>query len=154
MEWNEIGTVDELFSIKSRKKYRLSCDIDCKNRKITKILGDFSGVIDGNGHCIKNLIILEDELWTDTQPIALFYTMSQSIIKNIVLSNLRIEIPKSVYKPSVAALCVDASDTVFENISVEASVNYSEILPLVYESNNCKYENIRLSKNMIETKYE
>lgn len=154
MEYVMIKSFDDLKSIQSGKAYQLACDIDCENYKALKITEHFTGLIDGKGFCIKNLVISEDELFTDGQPVALFHTMNRSIVKNLKILNLKIEVSKSVYKPEVAALCVKASDTLFENIYVEAEFTCSGKLPLVYDSNNCEYINVELSNNMIRTKFE
>ncbi|MCR5456951.1 MAG: hypothetical protein K6F14_02620 [Clostridiales bacterium] len=153
MEHIAINSFDELQSIQSGKLYKLECDIDCHNNKLSKLCSDFSGLIDGNGFIIKNLIIYESELFTDGQPISMFYTMKRSVVKNLRIENLKIEIPKSVYVPDVAALCTKASDTLFENVYVEAEAIGVEKLPLVYDSNNCEYVNVEVSKNMIFIKY-
>ena len=154
LEYVNVYNFNDLTSIHSRKAYRLACDIDCKNERISKILENFVGTIDGNGYSIKNLIIEDNEIILNSQPVALFHTMNRSIVKNLKILNLKIEVPKSVYNPEIAALCVEASDTLFENVYVEAAATYSEKLPLVYDSNNCEYVNIELSNNMIRAKFE
>ena len=153
MEYINICNFNDLTSIKSRKAYRLTCDIDCKNGRISKILDNFVGIIDGNGYSIKNLVIEDHEIVINSQPVALFYTMNRSIVKDLKILNLKIDVPKSVYKPEIAALCVSASDTLFENVYVEAEATCEGKLPLVYDSNNCEYRNVKVTKNMILTKY-
>ena len=153
MEYIAIKSFDDLKSIQSGKAYQLACDIDCENNAVAKILEHFAGLIDGNGFCIKNLIINDDDLFTDGQPIAMFHTMNRSIVKNLRISNLKIDMPKSVYKPEVAGLCVEASDTLFENVYVEAVATGIAKLPLIYDSNNCEYVNVEVSDNMILNKF-
>ena len=153
MEYVSIKSFDDLKTIKSGKSYKLECDIDCRNGKLSKLCGDFSGLIDGNGFCIKNLVINEYDLFTDGQPITMFYTMKRSIVKNLKILNLKIEVPKSAYKPEVAALCTKASDTLFENVYVEAVATGITKLPLIYDSNNCEYVNVEVSDNMILNKF-
>lgn len=153
MGYISIKSFEDLKSIQSGKSYKLECDIDCKNSKLTNLCSDFSGLIDGNGFCIKNLIINDNDLFTDGQPIAMFHTMNRSIVKNLRISNLKIDVPKSVYKPEVAALCAKASDTLFENVYVEAEATGITKLPLIYDSNNCEYVNVEVSNNMILTKF-
>lgn len=154
MEYIAIKSFDDLKSIQSGKAYQLACDIDCENNEVAKILEHFAGLIDGKGFCIKNLVINEVELFTDGQPITLFHTMNRSIVKNLKILNLEIEVPKSVYKPEVAALCAKASDTLFENVYVEAVATGITKLPLVYDSNNCEYVNVEVSDNMILNKFD
>lgn len=153
MAYVAIKSFEDLKAIKSGKSYRLECDIDCRNGKLSKLCSDFSGVIDGNGFCIKNLSIGESELFTDGQPIAMFYTMKRSIVRNLKIFNLKIGVPKSAYKPEVAALCAKASDTQFENVYVEAEATGITKLPLVYDSNNCEYVNVKVSNNMFLAKF-
>ena len=153
MEYVAIKCFEDLKSIKSGKSYKLECDIDCRNVNLSKLCSDFSGLIDGNGFCIKNLSIGESELFTDGQPVAMFYTMKRSIVKNLKILNLKIEVPKSVYKPEVAVLCISASDTLFENVYVEAEATGIIKLPLIYDSNNCEYVNVKVSNNMILAKF-
>ena len=153
MEYVSIHSVEDLLSIKPHKAYRLTCDIDCGNKKIPFLLGDFVGEIDGDGYCIKNLTISEGEITINSQPVAMFYTMSRSVIKNLKIFNLKIEVPRSVYKPEVAALCVEASDTLFENVYVEAVTTGITKLPLIYDSNNCEYVNVEVSDDMILYKF-
>ena len=131
----------------------MACDIDCKNERISKILENFVGTIDGNGYCIKNLTIADNEIILNNQPITLFHTMNRSIVKNLKILNLKIKVPKSAYKPEVAALCVKASDTLFENVYVEAVATDVTKLPLIYDSNNCEYINVEVSDNMILNKF-
>lgn len=153
MEYISIKSVEDLLEIKPHKAYRLTRDIDCGNTKHPFLLGDFVGEIDGDGYCIKNLTISESEITINSQPVAMFYTMSRSIVKNLKILNLKIEVPKSVYKPEVAALCVEASDTLFENVYVEAEATGITKLPLIYDSNNCEYVNVKVSNNMILAKF-
>ena len=153
MEYISIKSFEDLKSIQSGKSYKLECDIDCKNSKLTNLCSDFSGLIDGNGFCVKNLAIVGSELFTDGQPIAVFYTMKRSMVKNLKILNLKIEVPKSAYKLEVAALCAKASDTLFENVYVEAVATGITKLPLIYDSNNCEYVNVEVSNNMILTKF-
>ena len=153
MEYVTIKSFEDLKSIQSGKAYQLACDIDCENNEVAKILEHFAGLIDGNGFCIKNLAIGGSELFTDGQPIAMFHTMNRSIVKNLKILNLKIKVPKSVYKPEVAALCAKASDTLFENVYVEAVATGITKLPLIYDSNNCEYVNVEVSNNMILTKF-
>ena len=150
----DISTFDELLQIEPNGEYRLTCDIDCKNAEISKVIDCFKGIIEGEGHVIRNLSLVVDKIWSDGQPVALFYKMKRARIKNLRIMNLKIDIPKSVYSFEVAALCVKASDTLFENVYVEATSTCSGKLPFVYDSNNCEYVNVQLSDNMILNKFD
>lgn len=154
MEYESIKSLEELMAIKPNGYYRLDGDIDCRGQVVSKISGDFTGIIDGNAHKISNLVLRASALICDAQPLALFYTMHRAIVKNIDISDLKIELPKTVYDINVAALCADASNSVFENVSVSVIDTLGEKIPLVYDSNDCKYKNVKLSSNMQMTKYE
>ena len=154
MNYKEIKSFDDLKNIAPTGNYRLVCDIDCKNQKISRITGDFKGSLDGAGYSIKNLVLFENKIYSDGQPIALFYTMRRAIIKNLNILNMSVEVPNSAYKPNIAILCTDASDSTFENMVVNAKLSSNDKLPLIYDSNNCKYSNIRLSNNIIKAKFE
>ena len=153
-EYKEIKSFDDLLKIRTGNKYKLVCDIDCKKQPISKILGDFSGEIDGCGYSISNLILKESQVKYDAQPISLFYTMKRAEIKNLRFVDLKIDLPKTNYDMNVAGLCVNASDSIFKNISFDSLISNEKELPLIYDSNNCKYSNIKLPSNMVIAKYE
>ena len=153
-EYKEIKSFDDLLKIRTGNKYKLVCDIDCKKQPISKILGDFSGEIDGCGYSISNLILKESQVKYDTQPISLFYTVKRTVIKNLRFVDLKIDLPKTNYDMNVAGLCVNASDSVFKNISFDSLISNEKEIPLIYDSNNCNYLNIKLPNNMILKKYE
>lgn len=154
MSCKEIKSFDDLKNISPTGDYRLACDIDCKNQRISRIIGDFKGSLDGAGHSIKNIVLFENKVYSDGQPIALFYTMRKAIVKNLKILNISVEVPNSSYRPNIALLCTEASDSTFENVVVNAKSSSSDKIPLIYDSNNCKYSNIILSENMIKAKFE
>lgn len=141
----------DLMSIRRNGDYALACDIDCKGHVIDKILNVFSGTLDGNGHAIKNLVLTANKILSDGQYVALFHEMCRAKIKNLELKNFVIDVPESVYEPDVAVLCVDAGESVFENIKVDLSYLGTGQIPLVYQSYRCNFEVITLSNNMYIT---
>ena len=154
MSCKEIKSLDDLKNISPTGDYRLACDIDCKNQRISRIIGDFKGSLDGAGHSIKNIVLFENKVYSDGQPISLFYTMRKAVVKNLNILNMSVEVPNSAYKPNIAILCTEASDSTFENVVVNVHSSFNGKIPLIYDSNNCKYSNIRLSDNMIISKFE
>ena len=153
MNLKKISTPSDLLAMEQEGSYQLLRDLDCGNAKITKISSCFKGILDGAGHTVRNLVLTVDDVWSDAQPVALFYKLRRATVKNIKFENLKIEVPNSVYSFEVAALCVSAADSLIENVEVEATTNLKEKLPLIYSSNNCGYSNVRISSNMIVNKF-
>ena len=147
----EIRNFNDLLCIEPYGDYYLTHDIDCAGAEITHLVGDFKGTINGKGFAIKNLTIKEEDIWTDGQLIALFYTMSNACVKNLRLENISLSIAPSDYSPSVALLCVKANNSTIENLTVNPSSAITNNIPLVYEANNCSFANIQL-KSPIELK--
>jgi len=141
-----IHNIDELLKISRKGTYEIVNDIDCEGKSISKIIGDFSGVIDGAGHIIKNLI-LHDEIWGDEQTLALFYSMNRAEIKNINFDNICMDYTRGVYNPRIGALAGVCADCIFDNIVFSVSNSSNDDTTLVYEASNCKMQNIKIVCN-------
>ena len=128
-----ISNADELFSLTKAESVELLNDIDCLGKHIPKLCSIFRGTIIGNNHTIKNLVI-DDPVWGDEQKIALFSYLTHACIKDLTIENLTIVADKGVYKPSIAALCAEISDSVLENITVKVSTSNGEDIPMIYDS--------------------
>ena len=151
----DIKTFEDLKRMEKNGEYRLISDIDCGNRPIPCLLGDFKGKLDGGGHTLKNLNVSEDNIFTDGQPIALFYTMNKACVKNLNIDGIQVNVAKSAYRVNRAVMCVNASDCVFENVTVKLNCNEKLVkIPFVYDANNCEFEGVKISGNMILAKYK
>ena len=135
-----LNSIDDFLKIDRHGEYLLCCDIDFEGKQIPKLLDDFRGVLDGNGHKIKNLVISRCVRF-DGEPVALFASARNAEIKNISFDNLRICVDNDGYRPEVACLCVMAERCRFSNIVV--CITDSECIPLVYDSNECMFAQIR-----------
>lgn len=135
-----IQTFDELTQIERFGNYVLTQDIDCGGASIPNLLGDFSGVLDGNGHTVYNLV-LTDRIWGDEQSLALFCSTSKATIKNISFENLTLSYDAGCYSPRVAALVVNCYKTTITGVKVIASNKSAKETPLVYDCNNCNLVN-------------
>ena len=137
-----LNSIEDFLKIDRHGEYLRCCDIDFEGKEIPKFLYDFRGVLDGNGHKIKNLMISRRARF-DGEPVAMFASARNAEIKNISFDNLRICVDNDGYRPEVACLCVVAERCRFSNIVV--CTTDSELRPLVYDSNECKYAQIRHS---------
>ena len=77
-----LDSIDDFLKIDRHGEYRLCCDIDFEGKQIPKLLDDFRGVLDGNGHKVKNLVISR-RVRFDGEPVALFASARNAEIKNI-----------------------------------------------------------------------
>jgi hypothetical protein len=109
---------------------------------------DFSGTLDGNGHKISNFV-LTDFICNDTQPLALFHSMSQATIKDISIQDFEVKFDDSVYKPNVAIMCVRATNSTFQNILVNGLKTSNPKMPFAYDACDCIFENVKLLENNI-----
>ena len=148
-----IKSFDDLISIKRKGDYALACDIDCNGQKIDRLVSMFSGSIDGCGHAIKNLMLTE-EVVGDGQKIALFHELNRAEIKNLKFENFGICISPAGYDVKLAALCVEAGESIFENVCVTLAKNCDTAIPFIYDAYRCKFSNIQLPNDMLLTKYE
>ena len=151
-----ISNLEELLNMERTGNYILSQDIDCDGSIIPCIVGDFSGVLDGNGHKISNLV-LGDRIWGDEQSLALFCSTSKATIKNITFENLVFRYEPNCYSPRVAALVVNCYKTTVAGVSVIATNSADCDTPLIYDCNNCTFEDNSMTCNGKSTtlvKYE
>ena len=128
-----IKSIDELLTISETDFVELVDDIDCKGKQIDRLCYDFKGVIEGNNHCISNLVV-EVKIRTDGQKIALFSRLSHAHIRNIRFENISFVINKSVFVPQIAGLSVEVSDSELENITMMVSTSNQENIPMIYDS--------------------
>ena len=151
----EIKTFEDLKRLEKNGEYRLVSDIDCGNRPIPCLLGDFNGKIDSSGHTVKNLYIAEDNIFTDGQAVAMFYTMSKAYVKDLNIDGIQVNAARSAYRVNRAVMCVNASDCVFENVTVKLNCNEKLVkIPFVYDANSCEFDGVKLSGNMILAKFK
>lgn len=143
----EITTVEQLLAMTSNGDYELMRDIDCTGQPAIKcIVSDFKGTLNGNGHTISNLC-LEDTAVGDAQPMALFHTTRKAKIIDIVFENLSIKINSKCYKPNVAALCVECSNSQISGVKVFAITPTPNGIPLIYDSNDNEIGNCSIFCN-------
>jgi hypothetical protein len=135
-----INNLEELLNMERTGKYILLQDIDCDGAVVPCVAGDFSGMLDGNGHKISNLV-LGDRIWGDEQSLALFCSTSNATIKNITFENLALRYEPNCYSPRVAALVVNCYKTVVEGVAVTATNSVAQDTPLIYDCNNCTLSN-------------
>lgn len=148
----EINSIEDLYSMDSRKSYKLMTDIDLKN-------SDWVGLavknFDGNGHTISNVIVNDIAFFKDAKSI-----------KNLTLSNIYLTTKDS---ETASILLYAKDDYTIENVTIKNSnlkvvstftgnlLNGLEVSALVTmytryngEIRNCKIENTTLditSKN-------
>ena len=153
---DKITTLEQLFAMKPAGQYELLNDIDCQGQIIKCLLADFKGTINGNGYTISNLCI-EETAEGDTQPIALFHTLRKAIIRDVIIDNLSMKVQRGCFRPNIAALCVECSNSVIQNVEVRViNANKSKI-PLIYDSNDNEISNASITCNgnsSIIIKYE
>ena len=146
----QISTFEELKDIKRNGDYILSNDIDCNGMSLPCIIGDFSGVFDGNGHIIKNLIV-QDEIWGDEQILSLVLSANRAVIKNVIFDNIRFEYDKKCYNPTIAALVGLCSDSTIENVTISVWDSSGKMIPAIYEANNCNIVNSKIICNGMDS---
>ena len=145
-----------LLSMERFGSYVLTQDIDCDGAVVPCVAGDFSGVLDGNGHKVCNLV-LGNRIWGDEQSLALFCSTSKATIKNITFENLAFRYEPNCYSPRVAALVVNCYKTTVTGVSVTATNSVDRDTPLIYDCNNCTFEDNSMTCNGKSTtliKYE
>ena len=146
-----ICCLDDLISLTNSESVELVNDIDCQGRHIAKIISLFKGTIDGKGHSISNLVI-DDTAWGDEQKIALFCYLTHASIRNIRFENILFEINNGMYTPNIAGLCVEATDSVFENISMSVLTSDGKDIPMIHASIGGKNELLNYTCNNREYK--
>lgn len=136
----KIKTIKELLEINQYGSYILTNDINCEGVVVDKIIGDFSGIIDGNNYTVRNLTI-NFKPFDDSQILSMITTCSGAIIKNLKFENLNIYINNSIYKPRFSIFCGEANNSHFQNIYISVNINKDKI-PFIYLDNNSILDNI------------
>ena len=95
--------IDDFLKIDRHGEYRLCCDIDFEGKQIPKLLDDFRGVLDGNGHKVKSLVISR-RVRFDGEPVALFVSARNAEIKNPSTIGKHIIAPNYIGHQSVQIL--------------------------------------------------
>lgn len=134
----EISTADQLRglsklsadgTLKSGITIKLTKDIDLKNENFEPI-NEFSGVFDGQGHTIKNLLMDHHGLETHNY-ISLFRTVTDTTIKNIKFVNVQV-IPDGCGQPEHNAY--SSTPSYFAEAAIVAGMSYGD----------CLFENITI----------
>ena len=146
-----IQTVQDLLSIEKDGEYNLQNDIDFKGQRIDCIAALFKGKINGNGFCVKN-IVLSDIIWGDEQRFALFRIMDDAEISNIIFDNIRLEYDEKCYSPRVSVVAGECNNCKLINIKVVAYNESDFKTCMFYEFNNCFSENNEILCNDKKTK--
>ena len=133
----EIHTYEELLLLQENDNVLLANDIDCGNVSVDRILLQFKGSLDGQGHTVANLVI-RPAIWGDEQSVAMFGYLSHAVIQNIRFDNISFVIDRSVYRPRVAALCYEALASEIKNVKISLVTNNTEEIPLVLEPDGSK----------------
>lgn len=142
---NLIKNKQDLFKIKSTEDYELMCDIDLENEEIEYLIDDFRGNLNGNGYCIKNIVI-KKEIITDEQPVALINSMFRASLKNLNIKNLQINVKNNGYTPSISLLCDTCENSVIDNVSIES---IKKNIPFIMKENKNSFSNIIVNNKKI-----
>ncbi len=114
MVYVEISNIEGLQNIESDKNYILTSDIDASSAVSFLPITQFNGVLDGNGHTIKNLTI------QGTTSVALFLNTFNATIKNLQLQNIKVSATQTLDGEIVksAVLVANSTNTNIENVSI------------------------------------
>lgn len=129
-----ISTPEDLMNIKSGHAYELANDIDMSG--YNWMPSDFSGIIDGKGHTIKNLSMVY-EYENAMLSCGLFRTF-EGVLNNVYFENLYMSIDsESIY----TQLLYGSGNPVIENVLVNGSLvlNYTGNCSLAIPNNNSLY---------------
>ncbi len=102
-EWIEYDGFKYQFT--ETANYRLVNDIDLDGIAWTPINKEIKGIFDGNGHSIKNLTIVSDELYTYSE-VGLFRSFS-GIVEGLNLENVYISVPGMVIPNEATGVTLD-----------------------------------------------
>ena len=139
----KIYNMEDVLKISRTGIYELMSDIDFNGKPIKWLIDDFRGVLEGNGHSIKNLLIKRD-VKHDNETCALINTMGDAVIKNVVFENVVFDIndKDSISKPAV--LCGHCEYSTIDNVLVFSNRPNNS---LVYISNHSTYIRCEHNKN-------
>lgn len=122
-------------------KYYLTKDITVpKNLRLFDGMGEvFTGVLDGKGHKLKNYTVKVNANKDEGGSYALFGTMSGATVKNLTLSNVKMDVTYVSKNGgvSVAALANRAGKCKFSSVKVSGKINVN------YKSQNPSYVSIK-----------
>ena len=108
--YTKISSAADLLKMKnSDGKFYLTKDIDLKSYGKWEEAIRFSGTLDGNGFSVKNLT---------SEKFGLFYTLTDATVRNLGVTNVRIDTEKSV-----GALTNGCKNSVIENCYVTGSIS-------------------------------
>lgn len=87
-EFHEIGSIAELAAITDvEAAYKLTADLDFDGIEFTR-MNEFKGVLDGNGHIVKNISYDKPTDSDDGKSVGLFKTIRDAHIYNLGLENI------------------------------------------------------------------
>ncbi len=113
-EYVEISNIEGLQNIQSNQNYILTSDIDASSVANFVSISQFNGILNGNGHTIKNLTIQGDS------SVALFLNTFNATIKNLQLQNIKVNVTQNLDGQIVksAILVANSTNTTIENVSL------------------------------------
>lgn len=109
----EITNESDLINMASVGNYILTQDIALSSPWLPK---DFSGVFDGNGYSITNILISMDD-----RSIGFFKTIDNSVIKDLSLSG-RIDVSTNTYQAEIGGLAGYISYSDIENVQINFDI--------------------------------
>ena len=109
----EIDSIEDLQNIEMDNNYILTEDIDASAVSSFDPILSFNGILNGNGHTIKNLTI------QGTSGVALFLNTYGATIKNLQMQNVKITANQNLDGEVVkcAILVANSTNTTIENVS-------------------------------------
>lgn len=142
----ELKSFNDLLNIKPNNKYKITKDIDCMGQILKNPICDFIGEIDGNGYTIKNLVIKQD-VYREEQPVALFYSLYKTTIKNLNIKNLEFQGLNSIYSLHVGVLADVIEYSTLQNMNIEIVSENDTIIPLGNIYNKCEICGVSIKCN-------
>lgn len=134
-EFALVSTAEELKKAKSKNIYLLN-DIDLGGEEFTFASSkDYSCIIEGNGHSIKNFALDyyddKDSVIDGTLNISLFGNMENAEIKNVSFENVNITIDTKAFYSRIKEICfapiaITAKNTVIENVKFSGEYKVQE----------------------------
>lgn len=115
----EISTIDGLQNIEENRNYKLVNDIDATSVNSFQPIINFNGILDGNGHTVKNLNI------ETSDSAALIINSNGAVIKNLKFENMTVSSVASVDSKTIksAFLISNATNTKINNVAIVSNTN-------------------------------
>ena len=134
----EISNVEGLQNIQSNQNYILTSDIDAGSVANFAPISQFNGILNGNGHTIKNVTIQGDS------SVALFINTFNATIKNLQLQNIKVNVTQNLDGQIVksAILVANSTNTTIENVSLINGINQDEYNTIDINSKTSIYSGI------------